>query len=129
MKKGFTLLEVLIVLVIIAVMAGLAAPAYVAGAEKSRKMEAIQMLGTFRSAQQRYYTGHSEYASSFSVLDFDPTVAFTGNVPHYTYTMSGGGAASTTYTGTATRNSTERPSSVGAYTVTITQDGVIDSTY
>lgn len=127
--SGFTLLEMMIVLVIIAVLAGLAIPAYMSASEKSRKLEAIQTLGTLRAAQQRYFTANTEYASSFTALDFDPTATLTGNLTHFSYTMAGGGAGSTTFTATATRNALDRPASVGAYTVTINQDGTMDSDY
>jgi type IV pilus assembly protein PilE len=128
-SQGFTLLEVLIVLVILAVLAGLAVPAYTSAVEKSRKQEALQSLGAVRASQQRYFASRNEYASGFTSLDFDPTLAVTGNVAHYTYALSGGGSGSTTYTCTATRNGVDRPSGVGAYTVTIVQDGTIASSY
>ena len=128
-SKGFTLLEVLIVLVILAVLAGLAVPAYTSAVEKSRKEEALQSLGAVRSSQQRYFAGRNEYSSNFAGLDFDPTLAVTGNTAHYTYALSGGGASSSTYTATATRNGVDRPSGIGAYTVTIVQDGTIASSY
>ncbi len=127
--KGFTLLEVLIVLVILAVLAGLAVPAYTSAVEKSRKGEALQTLAVVRSSQQRYFAGRNEYASAFAGLDYDPTLASTGNTPHFSYALSGGGAGSTTYSCIATRLALERPSGVPAYTVTVTQDGTITSTY
>ena len=127
--KGFTLLEVLIVLVILAVLAGLAVPAYTSAVEKSRKQEALQSMAAVRAAQQRYFSSRNEYASGFSALDFDPTLAVTGNVPHFTYALSGGGTGSTTWTCTATRNGTERPTGVAAYTITIVETGVIASQY
>ena len=126
-KKGFTLLEVLIVLVILAVLAGLAVPAYTSAVEKSRKQEALQSLGAVRAAQQRYFSAYNTYAAAFSQLDYDPTLAVTGNTPHYTYALGGGAGA--TYTCTATRNGTDRPAGVAAYTVTIIQDGTIASQY
>ena len=127
-EKGFTLLEILIVLVILAVLAGLAVPAYVSSVEKQRKQEAITMLGVARLAEQRYFMGKSVYTGLFADLDFDPTDTGTGNVPHYSYTdpvVVGGNA----YTITATRNATDRPIGVGAYTVTISETGDITSTF
>ena len=127
--KGFTLLEVLIVLVILAVLAGLAVPAYTSAVEKSRKNEALATLAAVRASQQRYFSTRNEYAAAFVTLDFDPTLAVTGNVVHYTYALSGGGAGSTTYTATATRNAVSRPAGIAAYTVTVVQDGTIASSY
>ncbi len=124
--KGFTLLEILIVLVIIAVLAGLAVPAYSTAVEKSRKQEALTTLAATRSAQMRYFSGKNVFAGAFVDLDFDPTLAVTGNVTHFVYTIGGGGA---TFTTTATRNALDRPTAVAAYTVTIIQDGTIASSY
>jgi prepilin-type N-terminal cleavage/methylation domain-containing protein len=126
-EGGFTLLEVLIVLVILAVLAGLAVPAYTSAVEKSRKQEALSSLGAVRAAQQRYYSSYNTYAAAFASLDFDPTLAVTGNVVHYTYTLGGG--AGNTYTATATRNAIDRPTGVPAYTVTIIQDGTVAANY
>lgn len=125
--KGFTLLEILIVLVIIAVLAGLAVPAYTTAVEKSRKQEAYTTLGAVRGAQMRYFAGRNAFTAAYVDLDFDPTLAVTGNVVHYTYPAMGGGGA--TFTATATRNAVDRPAAVAAYVVTIIQDGTITSTY
>ena len=126
--RGFTLLEILIVLVIIAVLAGLAVPAYMSAVEKSRKQEALTNLGAVRSSEQRYFAGNNKYTSAFADLDFDPTLAVTGNVPHYTYTLPA--AAAATFTARATRNATDLPAGVPAnYTVEIIQTGVITSQY
>ena len=127
-KKGFTLLEILIVLVILAVLAGLAVPAYISAVEKQRKQEAVSNLGAVRSSQQRYFATHNNYATIFNDLDFDPTLTMAGNVVHFTYAAPGTTSA-TAYTAVATRNATDRPGNVVAYTVTINQDGVITSSF
>lgn len=52
--KGFTLVEVLIVVIIIAIMASLILPRMVAQPEKAYLAEAQQMLGVIKRAQQTY---------------------------------------------------------------------------
>ncbi len=116
-------------MVILAILAGSAVPAYTSSIEKSRRQEAFQSLAAVRASQQRYFAARNEYARRFRSLDFDPTLVVTGSVPHFTYTLSGGGAGSATYTCTATRNATDRPAGIVAYTVTIIQDGTVASGY
>jgi type IV pilus assembly protein PilE len=52
-QTGFTLLELLLVLVILATLAGLAMPAYKDSAEKMRNVEALQNLITRPTARSR----------------------------------------------------------------------------
>jgi len=129
-SKGFTLIEIMIVLVILAVLAGLAIPAYNSSVEKSRKQEAIAVLGAVRGSQQRYMATKNTYATTYAQLDFDPTLTMTGNQPHFSYAAPSSVTA-TAYNVIATRLLTiDNPGTPpGAYTVQINQDGVITSTY
>lgn len=54
-RKGFTLLELLIVVVVLAVLAGLALPQYLKTIGRSKEAEGWQSLATLRSAIMRYY--------------------------------------------------------------------------
>ena len=53
-RKGFTLLELLMVVIIIAILASIALPQYLRVAERSRATEALQMLSAIRQSQFRY---------------------------------------------------------------------------
>ncbi len=127
--KGFTLLEILIVLVILAVVAGLAIPAYISAVEKSRKQEAIASLSAIRDAEQRFFAINNTYSATYAGLDFDPTAAVVGNTPNFAYAAPV--VAGQAYTVTATRNANNFSVTSGCaagYTVQINQLGVITST-
>lgn len=68
-KKGFTMIELLIVVLIIGVLAGISLPIYFKAVEKSRAVESIHMLGNIAKAQQRNKLQNQEYTDSLEELD------------------------------------------------------------
>lgn len=58
-NAGFTLMEVVIVLIILGVMAGVTIPGYQEAVEKSRSNEAITNLQVIYMAQKAYALDHS----------------------------------------------------------------------
>ena len=63
MKKGFTLLELLIVIIIVGIMATLGLTQYAAVVERSRGAEARQILGQLRSICAALYMDQNDVAS------------------------------------------------------------------
>ncbi len=131
-KRGFTLLEVLIVIVILGVIAGLALPVYTAQVEKARKAEALGVLSAIRSSEVRYFAQSSTYTTggtggtgtATGPLDFDfsgTALAAGGQTLHFTYAVESPTAA--TFTATATRNSANGGD--GSSTVVIKETGVV----
>ncbi|MBM3248300.1 MAG: prepilin-type N-terminal cleavage/methylation domain-containing protein [Candidatus Omnitrophica bacterium] len=57
MKRGFTLLELIIVVIILGILVSVATPRFTGGTEKSRLTEAFSLLGALRPANERYAAG------------------------------------------------------------------------
>lgn len=70
-RKGMTLLEIMVVVILIAGLAAMAYPSYLTSVEKAKALEAIRILSNTVAAQQQYYENYESYATSFSDLDFD----------------------------------------------------------
>ena len=71
--KGFTMIELLVVLLIIGILAAVAAPMYLAHTEKAKASEAVGVMSLIRSAEREYRTVHGNYlAVSGTTLANDP---------------------------------------------------------
>ena len=83
MKRGFTLLELIVVIIIIGLLATLGLTQYTRIVEKARKSEAVAMIGEIRTAQRGYYLQNGAYATTFT--DLGLTVPTTCATTHYYY--------------------------------------------
>lgn len=68
-KKGFTLLEVLVVVIILGVLALIAVPTYNKVIKKSRVSDGLNVLDMLAGAQDKYFIQHGMYAQSLSDLN------------------------------------------------------------
>jgi prepilin-type N-terminal cleavage/methylation domain-containing protein len=117
-KSGFTLLELIIVVIVIGILASIALPRYIQIAEKGRCAEAKSILSSLRSAQIRYYAQYGTFAGVSTSLD---TGAITGK--YFTFGASTA-SANISY---AQRNTAVEGGGIPAYTVTINDSGNLTS--
>ena len=68
-KKGFTLIEILVVVLIIGVLAAIALPSYMRSVERSRAAGPITNLGSIAKAQKSYRMGTEHYTNDIGNLD------------------------------------------------------------
>lgn len=119
-NKGFTLIEMMIVVAIIAVLAAIAAPAYQDYIRKARRADGMDALLLVQNLQERYRANNSSYGTLAEI-------GYTGTTSledHYTIAVLGSPAPSATgYVVTATgRNDQANDSecSAGANVLKIT---------
>lgn len=61
-SAGFTLIELMIAVVVIAILAAIAIPAFTDAVRKSRRSDAFAALSTLQQAQERWRSNNQEYA-------------------------------------------------------------------
>lgn len=77
--RGFTLLELMIVLVVMAVLLAMALPAYEAQMLRANRSEAMDELARIAQAQERFLFTHGRYAGSLAAaLGPDPVTSGLG---------------------------------------------------
>ena len=67
---GFTLIELMIVVVIIAILASIAVPAYTSSVRKSRRTEAKTALADLAAREERYFATQNVYSSDPNALQY-----------------------------------------------------------
>ena len=63
-RRGFTLIELIIAIVIIAILASMAAPAIMSMRAKAACSEAVGIMGFIRAALRNYYVEYGSYPAS-----------------------------------------------------------------
>ncbi len=81
LKKAFTLLEMIVVVIVIGVLASLAIPNYQYSMEKIKAAEGMQILVALLNSQTRYFLENGVFADAPGILDVTiPTPSNFNNV-------------------------------------------------
>ncbi len=95
-RKGFTLIELLVVVLIIGILASIAIPQYFKVVEKARVAEAMSLISSVKSAEERYLARGGVYTSDFTQLDIMYSGMTAGNITtkFFTAVVNAGNCAS-----------------------------------
>lgn len=90
LKKGFSLIELMVVVAIIGLLAMIAVPSFNRYLAKAKRAEAYLNLNSIYAAQKAHWAEHGSYASMSNLGWQAEGQGNNENSKYYTYTISGG---------------------------------------
>ena len=115
-EKGFSLIELMIVVVIVALLLALAIPGYSAWVLKANRGDAQQLLINWANNQEIWRASDTDYATTSEVA--------APSHPKYTFALSNRSVTGYTLTATATgRQASDKEKGAGCGTLTLDQTG------
>ena len=118
-EPGFTLIELVVVLAIIAILVAAAVPLYLSARMKAYKAEAATVLQELKTLEWGYYQQYSAFTNALASLGFQPPASQNWA---YTSPTVGGGAVTMSAVG-----STGSPVANQSMTVMLSSDGSVST--
>lgn len=117
--RGFTLIELMITVAIVAILAAIALPSYSQYVQRARITDAVSLLSDMRIKMERYFQDNRSWNPPGPAPCTAGTVAPLPTSPNFTFTCTNLGANTYTVTATGTAGTT-----MAAFAYSIDQSNV-----
>ena len=124
-KRGFSLIELMIVITILAILAAVAYPSYLNSIRKARRADAMAAISAIQLAQEKLRASCRFYAQGLAAAENcgasagDSTIDAGATSPDGRYAIALSGASGTGYTVTATGQGDQAKDKAGGTTCTL----------
>ncbi len=108
-SSGFTLIELIVVMAIVAILAAIALPSFADQMRKSRRAEAVTAIQDAQLRLERWRVDHSSYAGSGVAIPASS---------HYTFTITAAAATPNNYSVSAAPTISQAKDKCGTMTIT-----------
>ena len=115
---GFTLLEIILVVIVVAFLVAITTPRVLNTAERDRALEAKNMIGAIKTAQDLYKLENGRYTAE--IEDLDVRVAISGIAAFWAFNLSDADIDS--YRITATRTGKDASPNISKKTIRLDWD-------
>ena len=121
-RAGFTLIELMIVVVIVAVLAAIALPAYQQYAMEAKRSDAHAALLRIATLQEKFFSNNNQYATTTTALGYAANPAVS-NKRFWSVSIATGGVPPSSFTLTANPNGSHVDTNCGGG-ITLSSAGV-----
>ena len=118
-SKGFSLVELMVVVIVIGILASVAVPSYTAYVTDARRQGAAQEILTIASRQEQHFLDNKTYATSLTELGYSAQPIGTDDNGAYV----GAADADALYTFAITSTTASTSGTIRAYTVSAIPKG------
>ncbi len=135
-QSGFTLVELMIVVVIVSILAGMGYPSYLAYVTRSNRQAARAAVYAVADRQEQFFLDNKTYADSLTTLGYDDDTISIGrdgqrtdnDDDNRTYSLSITESSATTYTIEAAPEGIQADRDTDCATLSLTSSGERDAT-